>query len=147
MYAGLEVIMVEGATGLHDTNYEGKAEAALKALKEKDFVYLHIEASDEAGHEGDVALKIKTVEYLDKRIVKPIYDEIVNWEEPVTIAILPDHPTPCAIRTHTRDPIPFLIWHKDIVPDGVQTYDEFAARDGGYGLLHSNLFMKTLFNI
>lgn len=147
VYAGLEVIMVEGATGLHDTNYEGKAEATLKALKEKDFVYLHIEASDEAGHEGDVALKIKTVEYLDKRIVKPIYDEIVNWEEPVTIAILPDHPTPCAIRTHTRDPIPFLIWHKDIVPDDVQTYDEFAARDGGYGLLHSNQFMKTLFNI
>ena len=147
VYAGLEVIMVEGATGLYDTNYEGKAEAALKALKEKGFVYLHIEASDEAGHEGDVALKIKTIEYLDKRIVKPIYDEIVNWEEPVTIAILPDHPTPCAIRTHTRDPIPFLIWHKDIVPDGVQTYDEFAARDGGYGLLHSNLFMKTLFNI
>ena len=147
VYAGLEVIMVEGATGLYDTNYEGKAEAALEALKEKDFVYLHIEASDEAGHEGDVPLKLKTVEYLDKRIVKPIYEEIVNWEEPVTIAILPDHPTPCAIRTHTSNPIPFLIWHKDIEPDGVQTYDEFAARDGGYGVLHSNQFMNTLFNI
>ena len=147
VYAGLEVIMVEGVTGLYDTNYEGKAEAALKSLKEKDFVYLHIEASDEAGHEGDVPLKVKTVEYLDKRIVKPIYEEIVNWDEQVTIAILPDHPTPCAIRTHTRDPIPFLIWHKDIEPDSVQTYDEFAARNGGYGLLHSNQFMKTLFNI
>lgn len=146
VYAGLEVIMVEGATGLYDTNYEGKAEAALKSLKEKDFVYLHIEASDEAGHEGDVALKVKTVEYLDKRIVKPIYEEIVNWDEPVTIAILPDHPTPCAIRTHTRDPIPFLIWHKNIEPDSVQTYDEFAARVGIYGLLHSNQFMKTIFN-
>jgi 2,3-bisphosphoglycerate-independent phosphoglycerate mutase len=147
VYAGLEVIMVEGVTGLYDTNYEGKAEAALKSLKEKDFVYLHIEASDEAGHEGDVPLKVKTVEYLDKRIVKPIYEEIVNWDEQVTIAILPDHPTPCAIRTHTRDPIPFLIWHKDIEPDSVQTYDEFAARNGGYGLLHSNQFMNTLFNI
>lgn len=146
VYAGLEVIMVEGATGLYDTNYEGKAKAALKALKEKDFVYLHIEASDEAGHEGDVPLKVRTVEYLDERIVKPIYEEIVNWDEPVTIAILPDHPTPCAIRTHTRDPIPFLIWHRDIEPDSVQTYDEFAAKDGGYGLLHSNQFMNTLFN-
>lgn len=147
VYAGLEVIMVEGATGLYDTNYEGKAKAALKALKEKDFVYLHIEASDEAGHEGDVDLKIKTVEYLDKRIVKPIYEEIINWDEPVTIAILPDHPTPCATRTHTREPIPFLIWHKDITPDSVKTYDEFAARNGIYGLLHSDQFMKILFNI
>lgn len=147
VYAGLEVIMVEGATGLYDTNYEGKAKAALESLKEKDFVYLHIEASDEAGHEGDVPLKVRTVEYLDERIVKPIYEEIVNWDEPVTIAILPDHPTPCAIRTHTRDPIPFLIWHRDIEPDSVQTYDELAARNGGYGLLHSNQFMNTLFNI
>ena len=147
VYAGLEVIKVEGATGLYNTNYEGKTEAAIKALKEKDFVYLHIEASDEAGHEGDVPLKLKTVEYLDKRIVKPIYEEIISWNEPVTIAILPDHPTPCAIRTHTNDPIPFIIWHKDIEPDSVQTYDEFAARDGGYGLLHSNEFMITLFNI
>lgn len=147
VYAGLEVIMVEGATGLYDTNYEGKAEAALEALKKKDFVYLHIEASDEAGHEGDVSLKVKTVEYLDQRIVKPIYEEIVNWGEPVAIAILPDHPTPCAIRTHTSNPIPFLIWHKDIESDSVQTYDEFAAKDGGYGLLHSNQFMNTLFKI
>ncbi|MPN60731.1 hypothetical protein SDC9_208462 [bioreactor metagenome] len=109
VYAGLEVIMVEGATGLYDTNYEGKAAAALKALKEKDFVYLHIEASDEAGHEGDAALKVKTIEYLDARIVKTIYEETSQWDEPVTIAILPDHPTPCDIRTQTREPIPFLI--------------------------------------
>ncbi len=125
VYAGLEVIMVEGATGLYDTNYEGKARAALDALKEKDFVYLHIEASDEAGHEGDVPLKVKTIEYLDARIVKTIYEEILTWDVPVTITILPDHPTPCAIRTHTRDAIPFLIWHKGIEPDSVQTYDEF----------------------
>ncbi len=146
VYAGLEVIMVEGATGLYDTNYEGKAEAALNALKDNDFVYLHIEASDEAGHEGDVDLKVKTIEYLDNRVLKTIYEEVKNWNEPVTIAILPDHPTPCAIRTHTRDPIPFIIWHRDIEPDSVQTYDEFAARNGSYGLLHSNQFMKSLFN-
>jgi 2,3-bisphosphoglycerate-independent phosphoglycerate mutase len=146
VYAGLEVIMVEGATGLYDTNYEGKARTALDALKEKDFVYLHIEASDEAGHEGNVPLKVKTIEYLDARIVKTIYEETLTWDEPVTIAILPDHPTPCAIRTHTRDAIPFLIWHKGIEPDSVQTYDEFAARKGSYGLLQGDQFMKAIFN-
>ena len=145
VYAGLEVIMVEGATGLYDTNYEGKAEAALKALKEKDFVYLHIEASDEAGHEGDVALKVKTIEYLDARIVRTIYEESLKWDEPVTITILPDHPTPCAIRTHTRDAIPFLIWHREMKPDNVQLYNEFAAREGSYGLLHGDQLMKTIF--
>jgi 2,3-bisphosphoglycerate-independent phosphoglycerate mutase len=146
VYAGLEVIMVEGATGLYDTNYEGKARTALDALKEKDFVYLHIEASDEAGHEGNVPLKVKTIEYLDARIVKTIYEETLTWDEPVTIAVLPDHPTPCAIRTHTRDAIPFLIWHKGIEPDSVQTYDEFAARKGSYGLLQGDQFMKAIFN-
>lgn len=145
VYAGLEVIMVEGATGLYDTNYEGKAQAALKALKEKDFVYLHIEASDEAGHEGDAPLKVKTIEYLDARIVKTIYEETMQWDEPVTIAILPDHPTPCAIRTHTREAIPFLIYHRDIDPDRVQVYDEFAAKEGSYGLLYGDQFMKAIF--
>jgi|AGTN01.1.fsa_nt_gi proposed homoserine kinase len=146
VYAGLEVIMVEGATGLYDTNYEGKAQAALEALKEKDFVYLHIEASDEAGHEGDAPLKVKTIEYLDARIVKTIYEETEKWEEPVTIAVLPDHPTPCAIRTHTREAIPFLIYHKGIQADDVQTYDELAAREGSFGTLYGDSFMKTIFN-
>lgn len=145
VYAGLEVIEVEGATGLFDTNYEGKARAALDALKENDFVYLHIEASDEAGHEGDVPLKIKTVEYLDKRIVKTIYEETEIMDEPVTIAILPDHPTPCAIRTHTRDAVPFLIYCKGMKPDSVSVYSENAASKGVYGLLKGNEFMKVLF--
>lgn len=146
VYAGLEVIHVDGATGLHDTNYEGKASAALEALKDNDFVFLHIEASDEAGHEGDAPLKVKTIEYLDSRVVKPIYDEIKSWNEDITIAILPDHPTPCEIRTHTSDPIPFLIYNKNIEPDSVKTYDEFAAKDGVLGLLKGDEFMKTLFN-
>lgn len=145
VYAGLEVIMVEGATGLYDTNYEGKAQAALEALKEKDFVYLHIEASDEAGHEGDVPLKVKTIENLDARIVKPIYEATARWDEPVTIAVLPDHPTPCDIRTHTREPIPFLIYHRNIEPDSVQVYDEFAAKEGSYGLLNGDQFMQAIF--
>lgn len=145
VYAGLDVINVEGATGLYDTNYEGKAQAALAALREQDFVYLHIEASDEAGHEGDVDLKIKTIENLDARVVKTIFKEIEKWDEPVTIAVLPDHPTPCAIRTHTRDPIPFVIYHKHNSPDGVKTYDEMAAKNGSFGLLREDEFMKVLF--
>lgn len=146
VYAGLEVIEVEGATGLYDTNYKGKTEAALEALRKKDFVYLHIEASDEAGHEGDAALKIRTIENLDSRVVKPIYEEIERWEEPVTVAVLPDHPTPCAVRTHTRDAVPFVIYRKGRIPDNVRVYDEFAARQGSYGLLRGNEFMKALFN-
>lgn len=144
VYAELEVIHVEGATGLYDTNYEGKARAALDALKENDFVFLHIEASDEAGHEGNVDLKVKTIEYLDSRIVKPIYEETQQMNENVLIAVLPDHPTPCAIRTHTRDAVPFVVYHKGILPDGVKTYDEFAAREGAFGLLRGDEFMKML---
>lgn len=142
IYAGLEVLEVEGATGLYDTNYEGKAQAALDALKTNDFVYLHIEASDEAGHEGDVPLKIKTIENLDARLVKPIYDALTTWDEPVTIAILPDHATPCAIKTHTATPIPFVIYTPGITPDEVQVYDEFAAEKGCFGLLKGDEFMK-----
>jgi len=145
VYAGLRPIIVEGATGLYNTNYEGKAQAAIDALRTDDFVYLHIEASDEAGHEGDVALKVKTIEYLDSRVVKPIFEEVSQWEEPVTIAILPDHPTPCHLRTHTSDPIPFVIYSPGKQPDKVQLYDEFAAREGAYGtLLESEQFMKLL---
>lgn len=147
VYAGLKVVLVDGATGLYDTNYEGKAKAALNALKENDFVFLHIEASDEAGHEGDVPLKIKTIEYLDSRIIEPIYKEVCKWDEEVKIAVLPDHPTPCAIRTHTRDPIPFLIYHRSIIPDNVTSYDELAAKQGAYGILEKDEFMKTLFDL
>lgn len=144
VYAGLKVIQVEGATGLYNTNYEGKAQATIDALRTDDFVYLHIEASDEAGHEGDVELKIKTIEYLDYRVVKPIFDELSKWDEPVTIAILPDHPTPCAIKTHTKSPIPFIIYRPGEEPDGVEKYDEFAAEKGAYGLLKGMEFMKEL---
>jgi len=144
VYAGLRPVIVEGATGLYNTNYEGKAQAAIDALKEDDFVYLHIEASDEAGHEGDVNLKVKTIEYLDSRIVKPIFEEVSTWNEPVTIAILPDHPTPCSIRTHTANPVPFLIYRPGQQPDDVQLYDEFEAQKGAYGLRQSDEFMKLL---
>jgi 2,3-bisphosphoglycerate-independent phosphoglycerate mutase len=144
VYAGLEVIRVEGATGLYNTNYEGKAAAALEALKTNDFVYLHIEASDEAGHEGDVALKVKTIEDLDSRVVRPLFEALQTWKEPVAIGILPDHPTPCAIRTHTGKPIPFIICKPGEKPDSVTKYDEFSIENGKFGTLEKDAFIKHL---
>lgn len=141
-YAGLRCIDVKGATGLYDTNYEGKAQAAIDALQTDDFVYLHVEASDEAGHEGDVNLKIRTIENLDSRIVKPIYEVVKEWNEPVAIAVLPDHPTPCRLRTHTAEPVPFLIYCPGMEPDSVQTYDEISCREGAYGMLEKEEFMN-----
>lgn len=141
-YAGLRRLTVEGATGLYDTNYENKAAAALEALKTDDFVYLHVEASDEAGHEGDVDLKIRTIENLDSRAIGPIYEAVKDWNEPVAIAVLPDHPTPCELRTHTAEPVPFLIWYPGIEPDEVQTFDEVAACSGAYGLMKEDEFMN-----
>jgi 2,3-bisphosphoglycerate-independent phosphoglycerate mutase len=144
VYAGFRVIKVEGATGLYNTNYEGKAKAAVDALKESDFVFLHIEASDEAGHEGDAALKTKTVEYLDARVVKYIVEETAKMSEPVAIAILPDHPTPCSIRTHTHDAVPFLIYKPGADPDAVKEYNEESVKEGYYGLLEGDGFIKAL---
>lgn len=144
IYAGLQSIDVEGATGLADTNYEGKTQAAINALKETDFVFLHIEASDEAGHEGDAELKKKTIEYLDSRVVKPIYEEISKWDEDVTIAILPDHPTFCRTKTHSANSVPFLIFDPKEKADNVLTYDEDSVKDGIFGELHNDEFMKQL---
>jgi 2,3-bisphosphoglycerate-independent phosphoglycerate mutase len=141
-YAGLQRLEVEGATGLYNTNYENKVATALEALKKEDFVYLHIEASDEAGHEGDVALKMQTIENLDKRAVGPIYEAVKQWDEPVAIAVLPDHPTPCKHRTHTAEPVPVFIWYPGIEADTVETFDEEAAKQGAYGLLKEDEFMN-----
>ena len=146
-YAGLEIIKVKGATGLANTNYEGKVEAALKQLREKDFVFLHIEASDEAGHDGDLQLKLQTIENLDHRAVEPIYNEVKKWDEPVCIAVLPDHPTPVEIRTHVKEPVPFLIWHLGITPDNVTQYDETSCVRGEYGLIYLQEFMHSLMEI
>ena len=141
-YAGLRRIHVEGATGLYDTNYENKVAAALEALRTDDFVYLHVEASDEAGHEGNADLKTLTIENLDSRAVGPIYEAVKDWEEPVAIAVLPDHPTPCELRTHTAEPVPFLMWYPGIEPDSVQTFDEVAACEGCYGLMKEDEFIR-----
>lgn len=141
-YVGLRRIAVEGATGLYNTSYENKVAAALEALKTDDFVYLHIEASDEAGHEGDFKLKQFTIENLDKRAVGPIYEAVKDWDEPVSIAVLPDHPTPCELRTHTDEPVPFLIYYPGIEPDSVQTFDEESCMEGSYGVMKEDEFMN-----
>ena len=146
-YAGLRIIKVEGATGLYNTNYEGKAQAAIEALRKDDFVFLHVEASDEAGHDGDLNLKIKTIEDLDRRIVEPIYNEVKTWDEPVCIAVLPDHPTPVEIRTHVQEPVPFVIYYPGIQPDSVMEYDEVSCVSGGYGMLRLQQFMQEFMKI
>ena len=146
-YAGLKIVEVEGATGLANTNYEGKAQAAIEALEHDDFVFVHVEASDEAGHDGDLELKIKTIEYLDQRLIAYIYNKVSTWDEPVCIAVLPDHLTPVEQRIHVGQPVPFLIWHRGIIPDKVQQYDEVSCVSGAYGLLKLNEFMQTFMNI
>ena len=146
-YAGLKIVEVPGATGLADTNYEGKAQAAIEALEKDDFVFVHVEASDEAGHDGDLELKLKTIEYLDQRLIAPIYNKVATWTDPVCIAVLPDHLTPVEQRIHVGQPVPFLIWYSGIVPDDVQQYDEVSCVSGSYGLLKLNEFMQTLMSI
>ena len=146
-YAGLDIIEVEGATGLANTNYEGKAQAAIEALKRQDFVFVHVEATDEAGHDGNLELKLRAINYLDHRLIEPIYEEVSKWDEPVCIAVLPDHPTPVELRVHVNEPVPFIIYHEGIEPDAVETYDEVSCVSGGYGLLRLNEFIQTFMAI
>ncbi len=140
-YAGMEIINVPGATGMDNTNYEGKADAALKALKDNDFVFVHVEAPDEAGHCKDYALKVRTIENLDKRLLGRILDGLT---EPYAIAISPDHPTPVKIGTHTREPVPFAIKSPTLKPDGIKKFDEESAKKGGFGLITSDYLISLL---
>ena len=136
-YAGLEVIDVPGATGNIDTNYQGKVDAALEALKSRDFVYLHIEAPDEAGHEGEIDLKVKAIELFDQNVVGPVLQALKKSGEEWRVLLMPDHATPIAIRTHSSDPVPFTIAGSGIQPDSLERFDETAARTGGYGLVRA----------
>jgi len=145
--AGMEIINVDGATGLYDTNYEGKADACIEALKDHDLVYVHVEAPDEAGHEGNYTLKKKTIEDLDKRLVARILDNLNKIDDKIKIAVLPDHPTPVELKTHTKEPVPFLITTiGETAPDTTEILDEQSAKNGAYGKLEGaqflNLFLK-----
>ncbi len=147
--AGLEVLEVPGATGYYDTNYVGKGKAALKSLKAHDFVFVHVEAADEAGHNGDLRQKITAIENFDKHVVGTIVDGM-RGQGDVRILVIPDHATPVARRTHTADPVPFLIWGKGVVPDSVNSFGETQARESGllvedaHELLPRLLTEKTL---
>jgi 2,3-bisphosphoglycerate-independent phosphoglycerate mutase len=141
VYAGLDVIRVEGATGLHDTNYEGKAEACLRALRDHDFVYVHVEASDEAAHARDLDLKIKCLEYLDDRLVRHI---LAGCGDDVAIAVLPDHPTPVETGDHGRDPVPVAIRRPGFTPDGLDHYDEETAARGSLGLMEGDQLIRAI---
>ena len=128
--AGLEVLDVPGATGYYDTNYEGKAQAALKSLKKHDFVFVHVEAADEAGHNGDLRQKLLAIENFDKWVVGSMREKLDKSD--VRILVIPDHPTPVAKRTHTTDPVPFLIWGKGITANGVESFGESTAKATGW---------------
>ena len=144
IYAGLTPIHVAGATGLFNTNYTGKAQAAIDALRGNyDFVFLHIEAPDEAGHEGNYMLKKKVIEDIDHLVCKPIIEASKDIAGGVSIAMLPDHPTPCHLRTHTNHPVPFLIYRSDAKPDSVDVFDEESAKTGCFGALADDKFIYT----
>ncbi len=145
IYAGLDVIEVPGATGYLDTNYEGKASAAIEALKSRDLVFVHVEAPDEAGHEGSIDKKMQAVEDFDSRIVAPILKHAETSDEPFTILVLPDHPTPVSIKTHTRDSIPFAVYRTDKAdPDSVETFDEESVKKGSMGLVKASDLIRIL---
>lgn len=141
VYTGMKVIEVSGATGREDTNYEGKADAVLKALEDNNLVFVHVEAPDEAGHAKDYNLKIKTIEDLDCRLLGRI---LQGLKEPYAIAVLPDHPTPIKIGTHTKEPVPFAIQSPQLEADSVQKFDEFSARKGGFGLVEKKSIVSLL---
>lgn len=138
VYAGMEVVNVPGATGLYDTNYEGKAEFALRALEDCNLVFVHVEAPDEAGHSRDYKLKVKAIEDLDRRLIGKLLDGL---KEECTIAVLPDHPTPIKIGTHSREPVPFAFCSPSMEPDGLKKFDELSAKRGKFGTIDGVSFM------
>ncbi len=126
--AGMDSIDVEGACGTINTNFAGKAAAALEAAKTHDFVYLHMEAPDECGHQGDKAGKIRSIELIDSLVVGPIFAEMTKRKERFKMLITPDHPTPLALRTHVGDPVPFVMYDSGRKVDGIETYNEGLVR-------------------
>lgn len=146
LLAGLEVVKVPGITGYYDTNYSGKAQYAIDTLKKKDFMFIHIEATDEAGHNGDAKAKISCIERIDREIIGPIlnhFDKVAD----VRILVLPDHPTPVKLRTHTRDAVGFVMYGHGIKSDNSESYTESACKQKGLKFKNGeeliNFFMKN----
>jgi 2,3-bisphosphoglycerate-independent phosphoglycerate mutase len=142
-YAGLDSIEVEGATGLIDTNFEGKADACLEALSDHDFVYVHVEAADEAGHSRDVKQKVQAIEYLDSRLVSRVMKGLEDRGIEATVAVLPDHATPVGKGNHVHGAVPVAIMGAAFPADSVQRYDEESVKAGSLGTLHGDQFIRT----
>mgnify|MGYP005845545939 FL=1 len=141
---GLKIIQVPGVTGYYDTNYTGKAEYALKSLENGDFIYIHIEAPDEASHAGDIENKIKAIENIDEKVVGKILNKISELSDDYKIAILPDHPTPIKTKTHDSDPVPIAIYTNKEEGDEISSFDEISAKQGSLGHLKGEEFMNLL---
>ncbi len=131
LLTGMQVKYVDGATGTVNTNFDGKAAAAIEALKENDYVYIHLEAPDECGHQGDKAGKIKAIELIDEKIVRPVYDALKKSGEPFRMMILPDHPTPLSVRTHVSDPVPYVLYDSSEKVKSGRKFDEKTAASAG----------------
>lgn len=131
--AGMQVIFVDGANGGLHTNYEGKADAAVHALLKDgyDFAYIHVEAPDEMGHQGSVERKVQSIEYLDERVIKRVKEQMDASGEPYRMLVMPDHPTPIHIRTHTADPVPYLLYDSQMPLEKDWNYNEAEARESG----------------
>ncbi|HOM95227.1 MAG: cofactor-independent phosphoglycerate mutase [Candidatus Methanofastidiosa archaeon] len=142
--AKMKVINVPGATGFIDTNYEGKADYAIKALEEIDFIYIHVEAPDEAGHSGNLEMKIKAIEDLDKRVVGRILNKVEEKGFDYSISIVADHPTPVKLKTHVSDPVPFAVYSKTIKKDSTLCYSEKEAKKGRFGLVNGSDLIELL---
>lgn len=144
--AGLNVPTVPGATGTLDTNYRGKAEAALRELEEgADFVYVHVEAPDECGHQGSYEDKIEAIQRIDREILCPLLRQLHRSGEPFRLLLLPDHPTPVYARTHTRDAVPFVLYDSDAERDsGITCYCEQSGFDGGVFLHKGEDLLRLL---
>lgn len=143
VYAGFDVLKVDGATGLVDTNYEGKADAALAALRDHDLVFVHLEAPDEAGHSRDFKQKIEAIERFDSRLVARVMGGIEENGIEATVAILPDHLTPVAKGNHVHGPVPVAIYNPYFTPDQVDRFDEISCTYGILGELHGTEFIRV----
>lgn len=146
--AGIKNIIVEGANGGLNTNYKGKAQAAVDALKEGyDFAYIHVEAPDEMGHQGSVERKVKAIENLDHLVIKTVAEQMDAWGEPYRLLVLPDHPTPIRVRTHTADPVPYLLYDSVRPLDKEWKYNEREARESGNYIAEGHAMMGHLFGL
>ena len=140
--AKMNVIDVDGATGYIDTNFDGKASAAIQALKNTDFVYIHIEAPDECGHRNEMQNKVKAIELIDEKVLAPVLKALESYDD-YKVMILPDHPTPLSLKTHTGDPVPFLIYQKSVqTPNNISVFDEDSAASSGVFIEHGPSIMK-----